>query len=87
MDTREAGILPSLALYLETTVMSWNQREINELRAKLLALTQEQKDTLTWEGAREYVPCDTICMAIWQGEDERRTRSPYLALCRVHCIE
>ena len=67
--------------------MGWNYRECDEKKDAVIALTKEQQEALTWETALQYVPMDTLCLATWQGELDRKLVTPYQALCRVHCIQ
>jgi hypothetical protein len=68
--------------------MGWlTPDSIARLRNAALALTPEQRASLTWDEAAEFVPMDTLKLAQWSGMNKRKDCTPWQAVSRLNHIE
>lgn len=67
--------------------MGWLPRQaFLDLKAEALALTEEERNALTWETARRFVTHDTLDMARWYGLSVT-CDTPWEAVCILRGIE
>lgn len=68
--------------------MGWlSQSHYDKLKAAALALTQEQRDNLTWDEAQKFRAVDTLEIARWNGMRQRNELTPWQAVARLRGIE
>jgi hypothetical protein len=58
------------------------QSRFDEARKAVLTLTKEERDSLTWEQAQQFVLPDTIELARWAGL-KKSSLHPFVAICRL----
>lgn len=64
--------------------MGW-YTEANRKTAELFSFTKEERESLTWEEAAEFVPDDTLMFARWQGL-RKSGKSPFECALRSGMI-
>lgn len=68
--------------------MGWLPQSVFDDKKKLaLALTQEQRDSLTWEHLRKFMVPDTLDMAEYSGIYRRKEGTPWDGVCTLRRID